>query len=224
MKRLFVLLGVMVMVIGLVAPAALAEPPPDKFECTKIQSGELTYAAEHYLAGQPLSTGFDAYGYNYQAHMFLGSYANVYLGGAGFPPYTGDDASYLAENPAAAAHWAWPYRETQLDMKWNAAWIANVDCDDDGKLDRHYGFSSYIGSGAWETNHMWGEDDGVQWTYFVKIVAVPADAYNVAGIWYTADGVEIGFDIWGEFAVVEEVNSGSGADYVSPFGPGFGNY
>ena len=66
----------------------------------------------------------------------------------------GDDESYLDENPGAASHWAWPYRSIKLVMKWNDAWLSNMDRDDDGMLDRHYGFSSYIGSGAWETNHM----------------------------------------------------------------------
>ena len=68
---------------------------------TTIKDGTLTYSAGHYLAGQPLKTGYDVFGYNYQVHMFNGSYANVYLGGAGFPPYEGDDESYLAENPGA---------------------------------------------------------------------------------------------------------------------------
>ena len=56
-----------------------------------IQEGTLTYAAGHYLAGNPLTAGFDAYGYNYQAHIFKGSYVNVYLGRDGYPPLTGND-------------------------------------------------------------------------------------------------------------------------------------
>jgi hypothetical protein len=188
-----------------------------------IQSGTLLYSAGHYLAGQPLTVGFDPFGYNYQAHMFKGSYANVYLGGAGYAPYTGDDASYLAANPGAASHWAWPYRDIQVEMKWNDAWLANTDADGDGKLDRHYGFASYRGSGAWETNHMWG--DG--WVDFYKIVAAPGDATKVGGIWYTAGGTEIGADIWGEFAVVQEIYNDTlngNYRYVSPFGPGFGKF
>ncbi len=192
--------------------------------CVSIQDGVLTYSAGHYLAGQPLVVGFDDYGYNYQGKMFKGSYANVYLGGAGFPPYTGDDESYLADNPAAANHWAWPYRDIQLLMKWNDAWLSNTDCDGDGKLDRHYGYPSYIGSGAWETNHMVGGEQSEHWTYFTKIVAAPEDAVIDGGLWYTADGVEIGPVIWGEFATIQEVESGSGAFYISPAGPGFGKW
>ena len=118
-------------------------------------------------------------------------------------------------------------------MKWNDAWISNLDRDGDGKLDRHYGFDTYIGSGAWETNHMFGEyeEDGkiIKWNYFTKIVAVPEDAVKIDGIWYTPDTVEIGPDIWGEFATIMEVSNDAGLDehgllYLSPFSAGFGVY
>ena len=204
-----------------------------KSECTTIQDGVLTYSAGHYLAGEPLQIGFDPYGYNYQGHMFKGSYANAYLGGAGFPPYEGDAAAYLAENPGAASHWAWPYRDDWIVMKWNDAWLSNKDCDDDGKLDRHLGFDSYIGSGAWETNHQFGEYevDGstCNWNYFCKIVALPADAVLADGMWYTADGTEIGPSIWGEFALIFEVYNDPcdgyhGVLYDAPAPTGFGFY
>ncbi len=201
--------------------------------CTTLQGGDILYSSGHYLAGQPIKTGFDAYGYNYQAHMFSGSYTNSYLGGAGFPPYLGDDEAYLAANPAAEAHWAWPYRSTQLLMKWNDAWLANTDCDNDGKLDRHYGYPTYIGSGAWLTNHQWDsyplDENEYKWNYFIKIVATPADATTVGGIWYNADGAEIGPVIWGEFATILEIYNDQGTGehgvfYKSPVGPGFGKY
>ncbi len=194
---------------------------------TSIQDGVLVYQPTHYLHGQPLMVGFDPYGYNYQAHMFLGSYANVYLGGEGFPPYAGEDATYLAQNPRAATRWYWPYRTTQLEMKWNDAWLSNMDRDGDGKLDRP---GNYIGSGAWETNHMVDTNpDGSQWVDFVKIVAVPSTAHKVAGVWYSDDGKEIGPDIWGAFALVLEVYNDPAYDthgvlYKSLAQPGFGAY
>lgn len=198
---------------GVRAEKPVVPPGQDKQECVSIQDGVLTYSAGHYLDEEPLVVGYDDYGYNYQAHFFKGSYANVYLGGAGYPPYEGDDDSYLANNPSVATHWAWPYRDVNLSMKWNDAWIANLDCDNDGKLDRHYGFSSYIGSGAWETNHMWGEnEDGSNWNYYTKIVAVPEDAVNNAGVWFTADGDEIGPVLWGEFATIMEVSNDPSLD------------
>ena len=202
--------------------------------CVTLQSGKILYSAGHYLAGKPIPVGYDAYGYNYQAHMFSGSYLNVYLGGDGFPPYDGNDATYLDKNPTVASHWAWPYRAVNVIMKWNDAWMSNQDCDGDGKLDRHYGFPSYIGSGAWETNHQSGvytdaSGKNCKWTYFCKIVAVPLDATLVGGKWINSNGTEIGQDIWGEFALTEEVYNDPcagdhGVAYKSPVGPGFGKY
>lgn len=174
--------------------------------------------------------GYDPFGYNYQAHLFNGYYANVYLGRDGFPPYEGDTDAYLAENPDAENHWSWPYRDVRLIMKWNDAWLSNKDCDPDGKLDRHYGYDSYIGSGAWETNHQSGGKGKDHWVYFCKIIAVPQDAdtgepsWEGGMTWYTADGTMIGPQIWGAFAIIQEVESGEGATYVSPAGPGFGKW
>jgi hypothetical protein len=238
MKRILILALALVLLLGLVATPVMADKGGKKDSCATITNGEVFYGSSHYLAGQPIPTGFDAYGYNYQSHLFYGSYANVYLGGYGFPPYEGDDETYLAENPTVIGVWCWPYRDIKLSMKWNDAWISNKDCDGDGKLDRHFGYNSYIDSGAWETNHMWGsyeDDEGktCNWNYFVKIVAVPADAYRVgpsnAGIWYTSDGTEIGPDIWGEFATIQEVSNDPGLGehgllYKSPASPGFGYY
>jgi hypothetical protein len=228
MKKLFVAMITLGFVISISSLAKAEE------ECISIQDGEIVYSAGHYLEGQPIPTGFDAYGYNYQAHLFSGSYANVYLGGAGFPPYEGDDDAYLAENPLAENHWAWPYREYDLGMKWNDAWLSNKDCDGDGKLDRHYGYDSYIGSGAWETNHTstkYLNDNGKKCSYgdFVKIIAVPGDANKINTIWYNADGVEIGSDIWGQFAITQEVvndpcDGVHGLQYISPDHAGFGGW
>lgn len=201
--------------------------------CATIQKGTITYSAGHYWAGQSLTTGYDAYGYNYQAHQFSGSYVNVYLGGAGFPPYDGNDDAYLAANPLAENHWAWPYRSTRLVMKWNDAWISNKDCNGDGALDRHFDFPSYIGSGAWETNHQWDtyELDGelCEWDYFTKIIAVPADATSSGGYWYAADGTQIGPVLWGQFATIQSVYNDpcggfEGIEFLSQDHAGWGGW
>ena len=131
------------------------------------------------------------------------------------------------------AAWCQPYKDDNLMMKWNDAWLSNQDCDGDDLLDRHYGFESYIGSGAWLTNHQSGEyeenGETCNWDYFVKIVAAPSDAVLDGGIWYAADGTEIGPSIWGEFAIIQEVENDScagieGAQYISPVGPGLGKW
>jgi hypothetical protein len=125
-------------------------------------------------------------------------------------------------------------------MKWNDAWLSNEDCDGDGLLDRHLGFDSYIGSGAWLTNVQSGSyidpgedgemdtDDDVEyrWNYFVKIIAAPSDATLTDSIWYAADGQMIGPEIWGSFAVIQRIYNDMGTgehgiEYHSPVYPDY---
>jgi len=207
MRKGIIFVSVLMLAAVMIALPVSADKDSNKFkDCIRIKDGVLVDSN-----GDLLELGFDKYGYNYQAHMFYGFYSNY---SRPIPPVTEDD--------------------TMLMMKWNDAWLSNKDCDDDGKLDRHYDYTSYIGSGAWETNHQWGTyvgDDGntYAWTYFVKIVAVPDDAELTDGKWYTADGVEIGEAIWGAFAIVQQVYNDQGTgehgiEYLSPAGPGFGKY
>ena len=203
-KKLFV-----ISIVALVAALSLATIQSSPVEgkknaCTTIQSGELTASD-----GSTIEVGFDQWGYNYQARLFNGYYDNYSR--PEIPVSEGD----------------------KLAMKWNDAWLDNKDCDGDGKLDRYYGYPSYIGSGAWLTNHMSGEyeldGETCKWNYFVKIVAAPADAYVVDGYWYTADGVEIGEVIWGAFAIIQEVENDPclglhGLQYLSPVRAGLGGW
>lgn len=120
-----------------------------------------------------------------------------------------------------------------LVMKWSESWLGNKDCDDDGALDRHAGFPTYIGSGAWLTNHFSGEYVDTEgktqhWTSFIKIVAAPEDATLTDGVWYNVEGGEIGPVIWGQFAILQDMLNDSGTGehgvlYKSPTGPGLGN-
>lgn len=134
-----------VMLGAMIVPAFAAQP----VKCATIQDGTILDSA-----GNPITVGYDAYGYNYQAHIFDG-YAGNYSRPA--TPVTSGD---------------------KLVMKWSDSWVANVDCDGDHKLDRGLvdGVVSGISKG-WETNHYIGsyeDDDGsVQhYTDFVKIVWV----------------------------------------------------
>jgi len=161
----------------LLAPFALAK----KDSCTSIKDGVLTYSDSDDL----IPLGFDVWGYNYQSHLFKGGYCDAYHD----------------------AEWCQEWRDTELMMKWNDAWLSNKDCDGDGLLDRHFGYDSYVGSGAWLTNHMW-EPDGSY--YFVKIVAKPFQGY------------ECEQEIWGSFCVMQEVYGGEGATIYET--PGFGKY
>ena len=205
---MFRLISIMlsIMILSLSISAFAGGKKAEKQLCTTIQSGEIINRW-----GEVLETGYDEWGYNYQAHMFNGYYCDSYRD----------------------ANWCQQYADVELMMKWNDAWLSNKDCDGDGSLDRHMGYDSYIGSRAWLTNHERGEyeidGETCKWEYFVKIVAAPADAYTEDGYWYTADDTQIGEVIWGSFAIIQEVNNDScagdhGLQYHSDFSSGFGPY
>jgi len=207
MKKI-IIIGIVVSLVAFMGFFAIGNKlAVAKNPCTTIQDGTLLTSDDVVI---PL--GYDEWGYNYQAHMFNGKYCDSYR-----------DATWCQE-----------WKDVNLIMKWNDAWLSNKDCDDDGELDRHCGFDSYIGSGAWVTNHQSGTYIGKdskthKWTYFIKIVAAPEDAELVGSIWYTADGTEIGPVIWGEFATIQSVYNDPyggyhGIEYLSPVGPGFGKY
>lgn len=244
-KMLLVAIGCMTLA-GIAGANTLNDDPPTIF-----------YPPGHFLEGWPRTIGNDMFGYNYQAHRFVGSFANVHLGAAGYPPYLGDTEAYYevmvmygfastieeAEGIMSAL-WYWDDRDERIVMKWNDAWLSNQDRGDnalgtvpDGALDRHYGHPTYSGSGAWLSNHHSGidyiEHNGrikeVRWSYLIKHIAPPSTAYKVDGIWYTENGIEIGPERYGAFAVVQKVYNDpvygeKGISYRSPNGPGLGIY
>jgi hypothetical protein len=204
--RSFILAGLAVTLSLFVGTSAGTCDSDSSTNCVTIQSGGL-FTSD----GRAIETGFDEWGYNYQARMFNGKYCDAYQGAA----------------------WCQPYADVDLLMKWNDAWLSNQDCDLDGLLDRHFGFPSYQGSGAWLTNHQKGiyfqNGKKQRWEYFVKIVAAPADAFLNNGTWFAADGTEIGPVLWNEFAIVQEVYNDTGSGdhgvlYLSPHSAGFGRF
>lgn len=194
----------------------------DSDGCTTLQDGVLVDSA-----GNLLTTGYDAWGYNYQAHLFNGLYWNNSR-----PAVPWTEETLIAAGKST----------TWLTMKWNDAWLSNKDCDGDGLLDRHLGHDSYRGSGAWCTNHQSGSYEVevkektkvAHWTYFVKIASAPTDAYTAENddgvlMYYGADDVEIGSVIWTHHARIQQVENDPfsgihGKQYLSPTSPGFGYY
>ncbi|MBN1645909.1 hypothetical protein JW868_02610, partial [Candidatus Woesearchaeota archaeon] len=131
-------LGILLVATALLMVLAVSAAKAPKM-CTTIQSG-LLEASD----GTIITTGFDEWGYNYEAHLFNGYYCDAYRDAA----------------------WCQDWAEDRLIMKWNDAWLSNKDCDGDSLLDRHYGFDSYIGSGAWLTNHQSGSyESSDTWIY-----------------------------------------------------------
>jgi hypothetical protein len=145
--------------------------------------------------------GYDIWGYNYTANMFNGLYCDAYRD----------------------ADWCQEYKDISLMMKWNDAWM-------DENKDRHVGFDSYIGSGAWLTNHQKGEYElegqVCKWEYFVKIMAANETDFVDGGSYYNADGVLLGQAIWGSFYIGQQVSNDTCAGehgILSLTDPGVGN-
>lgn len=205
MKKITIF-GMVALVVVMALAVAMPALAGNGNECATIKDGTILAKT-----GEPVVLGYDEFGYNYQAHIFNGRYCD-------YDRVVGGD-----------------YCDVWLVMKWNDAWLSNKDCDGDDEhlLDRHSGYDSYIGSGAWLTNHQYGSYivDGKEyhWTYFTKIIAVPEDATLEGGIWYAADETEIGPVIWGSFATIESVYNDlyegvHGIEYLNPAPAGFGFY
>src|SRR3990167_3096078 len=150
MSKIVPLITIAVVFALTTSPALAAKPS----ECATIQDGTITDSA-----GNPVVFGYDQFGYNYQAHMFNGTYdsSDRTLDGT----YGGSTGDYV---------------DDKLMMKWSDPWLANVDCNGDDKLDR--GLVDGVVGGTslgWLTNHVEGDyfdgDGNVQhFTDFVKIV------------------------------------------------------
>ena len=149
-------------------------------QCPKIKDGQISDNL-----GIPITLGYDQFGYNYQAHMFNGTYDSVdrVLDGK-YWDSTGD------------------YVDDSLIMKWSDEWLSNLDCDHDGKLDR--GLNPRTGqstgtSMGWLTNQVEGDyiadGDSHHYTYFAKIVFDNGAACS--GSSPTC--------LWGSYSSIEEV-------------------
>jgi len=184
-------IGLLVLTMG----AAASARPADHSDCTTIQDGTLVAST-----GEMLVLGYDEFGYNYQAHMFNGTYdsSDRTL-----------DGLYWADLASA------DYADDSLIMKWSDPWLANVDCNDDGKLDRGliYGGEPDGISKGWLTNQNEGDytdsEGAHHYTYFSKIV------------WVGPGGT-----LWGQYEIIEEViNDPAAGDHglqVMVEAPGFG--
>lgn len=165
MKKILVLLVVM-LISATIGTAAE--------NCAIIKDGGIKDSA-----GNPIELGFDKFGYNYQAHLFEGTYDSSDRNIDG--TYWGQTGDFVDDH---------------LSMKWSDDWLSNKDCNGDGILDRGApGSSGYPTiSQGWLTNHIVGDydsdSDGTQdahYTLFDKIV------------WVGPGG-----SLWGQYEIVQE--------------------
>ncbi|MEK7555725.1 MAG: hypothetical protein AAB523_00385 [Patescibacteria group bacterium] len=142
--------------------------------CAVIGDGTITDSV-----GNPITTGYDEFGYNYQAHMFNGTYDSSDRNIDG--TYWGSTGDYVDDS---------------LMMKWSDAWLSNKDCNNDGKLDRGLVNGAVSGTSmGWLTNQNEGDYDSdgngsqdAHYTYFTKIV-------------WTGPGSSL----WGQYTTIQEV-------------------
>jgi hypothetical protein len=144
-KRRLVVFGTCLAMCLAVGSSAAAE---------SIPAGDFVYAPGHYLEGQPVETGFDIFGVNYQAKVANpSSHGSMAMGFYGFPPYGGDDQAYLERLVAEQIHGVttieeamallainseWYKRCWPVVFWWNEPWrSSSLDLNDDGVLDWH---------------------------------------------------------------------------------------
>ena len=108
----------------LVMSISLVMAKGGKDKCATIKDGTIEYGRVGDPNDEIIPIGYDAWGYNYQAHLFNGWYWNNQRPD---PPYT-DEQSLIDAGKST----------TWLIMKWSDEWLANTDCNGDGKLDSGY--------------------------------------------------------------------------------------
>lgn len=186
-KKFLGFIAIATSIVTIIVPSSGAASA--KQSCAAIQGGTITDSA-----GNPVSVGFDQFGYNYQAHLFVGTYDSVDRNLDG--TYWGSTGDYI---------------DDKLSMKWSDDWLANRDCDGNGKLDRGSA-APYGVSQGWLTNHVVGDyvdgNGAVQrYTDFVKI-----------------GWVGPGGSLWGQYEILQEVynDSGGGSFRFKLASPGLG--
>jgi hypothetical protein len=169
----------------------LAWPVGAQASCAKIKDGAITDSV-----GNSVALGYDQFGYNYQAHLFNGTYDSSDRNIDG--TYWGSAGDYVDDN---------------LQMKWSDEWLSNLDCNGDGKLDRGLNAKTGISTGisaGWLTNLVEGDyfdsnGDSHHYTYYVKIIWV-GPAPGGTDPW-------AGVRLWGEYAIIEEIYNDPAGGY-----------
>lgn len=141
----------------------------------------LLFFATTVKADKPADVGFNEFGYNYTARIFVGT-GGSWCAAKG---YGWDCAGYAPMIP---------YANDQLVMKWNAEW--------DRGNDENWANPPYE---AWENNEWNGAvpgGSGEVWHYKIKWVGT---ALETSPLW-----VEGGYAIWGQFEVIMDQGTADG--------------
>lgn len=199
------------------------ESMDDTVDLIQIQETEL--AAKN---SKNIDTGFNEYGFNWNAHHFNGILLNVFFSdtmfeGAffyGWDPYMGDDATFLTKYPIAEFLPFWNYRHVNLVMHWNEALISR----------QAVYAETWFNSNAFITFHYSGVKGDSTWSQFQKMVAANDTDYVLEGKWYNENDEEIGIESgYTDLVLISVKNTGTIPsdfydEYHSPKSSGLGKY
>ncbi|MFD1316909.1 hypothetical protein [Namhaeicola litoreus] len=197
------------------------------------ESFELSKSFEANKQNNSKYTGFNEFGYNWQAHHFNGVVMNAIFGdyidengnpAMGLDPYNGDDEAYLAKYPWLALEeyqMLWSFRNIHLVMHWSKTLISDFGVYPD----------NWFNSGSWITFHYSGINNHKNWSQFQKLVAARSSDELINGIWYDRNGNELGYaSDWPDLIIVQINTTGeppfpfTSDSYKNSTSPGLGNH
>lgn len=182
-------------------------------------------------------TGFDEWGFNYNAHLYKGYLINAMIGDPAFEgtphyretPYQGEGVEFwnnFIKKYDYFIYWMPAgLLDCELTMRWNESLLSTTGVYPDTWMDT----DAYI-------NFKYTlKTDSENWTHIRKLVAIQSTDYLDGDRWYNQYGEEIGMKsyYWPDrLIIVQVINVGynqyvPGAmppDYTAPNGHGWGTY
>ena len=228
MKQLYVLIGLTLVFMAFTSCETDQMTAPENVTT-------LDQAAFKNSKADKKMTGFDQWGYNWNAHHFNGYLINAVLGDFLFidyphyqyPPYKGEGMPYWDELVGYFDYFVYFMPPELLDCKlvmhWNEKLISNEGVYPEKWMD----------SNGWITFHFMYDKDKEKWSHFRRMVAARSTDYVENGMWYNKDGTELGVatDVWPELIINQVINTGDVPylfyrtdPYRSPYSPGYGKY
>lgn len=211
------------------------------FTPAKVNTEEVTSSSSLRIMSteKERTTGYDAWGFNFVAHNFNSYLINAMLGDPAFqgmPHYRKPGLVYRGEGVDFwnALILEYPYftqmmpaglLDCKLEMKWNDALLNKEG----------------IYPPTWDNTESWivfkykMHTETENWTHVRKLVSISNGDQLIDGIWYDAEGKEIGIKsyYWPNQLIIKQViNTGENLyvpammppSYVCPNSVGFGNF
>lgn len=214
------------------------------FACEKNLTEDSGKEIELKNAKNDKLTGFDEWGFNWQAQQFNGYTVNLLLGDTyflGWPHYK--DTVYHGEGQEFWSMLVDKYYMDTPEGDWHYfpdlmpgdlldSWLISHWNEGTVSKDGVYPEEMFDTNG-WISFHYSGEANGEKWSSFRKLVTARSSDELIEGKWYNDKVQEIGLlsVFWPNRIVVQVVNTGNVPDYPffyydynSPSGLGFGNY